>query len=208
MQVWLANADYLRLQHVAKKSGRSQSEIAREGILKVLKEVEKEFENERERIITKDLFKRFSAESQKIIVLAVNEAETKKAPLVGSEHLLLALAVDEGRTGKLMSKFGLSYSVVRAKISSGWPSIYTVVANPPYSPTLVRILDRARLIAKRRLDKYVQPEHLLLSVLEQGTGFGYNILELVLGRDRSEIAEAIRKQMTFMRTDRRWKRKR
>ncbi len=205
MQVWLANADYLRLQHAAKRSGRSQSDIAREGILRVLAEVEKEFEPAD---ISNQLFKRFSVESQKQIVLAQNEAEVRKAPLVGSEHLLLALSVEQGRTGKLLVKFGVSYSVVRAKISSGWPSIYGVVPTPPYSPTFVRVLDRARLIAKRRLDKYVQPEHLLLSILEQGNGFAYNILELLLGRDRSEITEAVRKQMAFMRTDRRWKRKR
>jgi predicted DNA-binding protein len=203
MQVWLANADLVRLQHAAKKTGRTQSEIAREGILHVLEEFEKE---DRERTLLDELFQRFSGASQKVITLAVNEAEANKAALVGSEHLLLALAIEEGRTGKLLCKYGLSHSLVRSKIESGWPSIYTVVTSPPYSPTLVRIIERARLIAKRGLDKYVQPEHLLLSVLDQGTGFAYNILELI-GLPRDEVNEAIRKQLTVLRREKLWKRR-
>jgi hypothetical protein len=203
MQVWLANADLLRLRHAAKRTGRTQSEIAREGILRVLEEFEKV---DREKTVLAELFKRFSSASQKMIVLASNEAETSNASLVGSEHLLLALAAEEGRMGKLLAKFGVSPSLVRTNIESGWPSVYTVVTNPPYSPTLVRIVDRARLMAKRSLDKYVQPEHLLLALLDQGNGFAYNIVEL-LGLDRAELREAVQKQVASLRRERFWKRK-
>jgi len=203
VQVWLLNADLLRLQHAAKKTGQTQSAIAREAILRVLDEFEKE---DRAKTIQDELFDRFSKDSLKVISVAKNEAELYRAALVGSEHLLLALAAETGRTGKLLSKFGLSHSLIRTKIASGWPSIYSVVARPPYSPTLVRILDRARLIAKRFHDKYVQPEHLLLSVLDQGTGFAYNILELI-GVPRDEVQEAMRKQLPKLRQERLWNRK-
>jgi ATP-dependent Clp protease ATP-binding subunit ClpC len=142
----------------------------------------------------------------KLLSLAKNEAEITQAHLVGSEHLLLALAVENGRTGKLLSKFGVTYAIVRAKTAGGWPSIYSVVATPPYSPTLVRILDRARLIAKQFHDKWVQPEHLLLSVLEQGTGFAYSVLELI-GLPRDEVRDAMKKQLPKLRQERLWKRK-
>ena len=46
VQVWLRNADLLRLQHAAKKAGQTLSAIARESILRSLDEFEREFEKE------------------------------------------------------------------------------------------------------------------------------------------------------------------
>lgn len=207
VQVWLLNADLLRLQHAAKRKGQTQSAIAREAILRVLNEFEKEFEkDDQEKAVHTELFDRFSKDSLKVISIAKNEADLYQATLVGSEHLLLALAAESGRTGKLLSKFGLSHSLIRNRIASGWTSIYSVVARPPYSPTLVRILDRSRLIAKRFHDRYVQPEHLLLAVLDQGTGFAYDILEL-LGLRRDDVKEAMKKQLPKLREERLWNRK-
>jgi ATP-dependent Clp protease ATP-binding subunit ClpC len=210
VQVWLATADLVRLQHAAKKIGRTQSAIARDAIVRALDELQivlsKIEKDEREKELQKQLFDRFSNESIKLLSLARDEAEMTQAQLVGSEHLLLALAVETGRTGNLLSKFGLTHSLVRARTKSGWPSIYSVVATPPYSPTLVRILDRARLIAKQSHDKWVQPEHLLLSLLEQGNGFAFGILELA-GLPRDEVRDVIRQQLPKLRKERLWKRK-
>jgi ATP-dependent Clp protease ATP-binding subunit ClpA len=204
MQVWLAHADLMRLQHAAKRAGRSQSDIAREGILRLLEELDKEH---REKIVLNRLFERFSSEAKKLISLAKDQAETQPATLVGSEHLLLALSADEGRTGKVLCKHGVSPPAVRAEIRRGMPSIYADVTIPPYSPTLVRIMDRARLIAKQNCDKYVQPEHLLLSVLDQGRGFAFDILEMLLGADRSPIREAALKQIALMRKEPTWRKR-
>jgi ATP-dependent Clp protease ATP-binding subunit ClpA len=208
IQVWLAKSILLRLQNASKRTSRTQSEIARQAITLALDALEKEFEKEdKERLeknVQRILFERFSTDSLKLISLAKVEAESKQSMLIGSEHLLLALVV--GRTGKLLSKFGLTQSLVRGRIASGFPSIYSEITTQPYSPTFIRILDRSRLIAKRFHDKYVQPEHLLFSVLDQGTGFAYNILEL-LGVPRDEVFEALKTELLKLRQDPRWNQK-
>lgn len=203
MQVWLADADRIRLLHLAKKSGRTQSDIAREGILRVLDELEKE---DKQKTATHELFKYLSKASENIVFSARQEAEAERTPLVGSEHLLLALAVEHGRTGKLLDKFGASYHLLRAKIHQhpALASFYTQVTMPPYTPRFVRIVDRSRLIAKRLGDKKVQPEHLLLSVLEQGNGLAYDLLELI-GVERNGLHDAVMKELPLLRKDRIWK---
>jgi ATP-dependent Clp protease ATP-binding subunit ClpA len=201
MQVWLADADRIRLLYLAKKTGRTQSDIARQGILSVLEELEKE---DRQKTAIHELFKSFSKASENVVFMARQEAEVERTPLVGSEHLLLALAVD-GRTGKLLSKFGAAYHLLRAKLHPGMASFYTEVVMPPYSPRFVRVIDRSRLIAKRHSDKRVQPEHLLLSVLEQGNGAAYDLLELI-GVERNELRDAVIKEFPRLRKDRIWKR--
>jgi len=210
IQVWLAKSVLIRLQHASKRTHRTQSEIARQAIMLALDTLEKEFEKEDkervERSVQRMLFDRFSNDSLKLISFAKVEAESTKAILIGSEHLLLALAVEIGRTSKFLTKFGLTQSLVRGKIASGSPSIYSAVTTPPYSPTLIRILDRSRLIAKRFHDKYVQPEHLLFSVLDQGTGFAYNILEL-LGTPRDEVFEDLKKELLKLKQDPKWNQK-
>lgn len=203
VQIWLANKDLLRLQHAAKKTDQTQSAIAREAIVRLLDELEKD---DKERTLQNQHFKGFSKESLSVMHLAKGEAESTQSLLIGSEHLLLALAVETGPSGKLLCKFGLSPSLLRARIASGWPSVYAGVVHPPYSPTLMRILDRARLSANRSHDRYVQPEHLLLAVLAQGNGFAFNILE-GLGLPRGVVIEAMKKQLPKLRQERRWKRK-
>lgn len=205
MQVWLSIADHRRLQHAAKTSGRSQSDIAREGILQVLQELEKA---DKEKVEKDEFFSKCSDASKKIVFQAHQEAELLGQRLVGSQHLLLALANDS-KIGKLLTKFGAPSSLLHRHLErtpDGWSFVYAQVTREPYSPRFVRIMDRARLLAKRMHDKYVQPEHLFLSLLAQGNGAAYEVFEYI-AFPFDEARDALMKQLPAIRKERRWRRK-
>ena len=204
MQVWLATKDLRRLVHAAQITGRSQSDLAREGILRVLDELEKA---EREHNRMEALFRKFSNGARDVVMLAKQESEISYSSLVATQHVLLALAVDPA-IGAILQKHGASSKVLRAAIATGpnFESAYGLADKAPYSPRVVHVIDRARTISARLLDKWVQPEHLLLSVLDQGNGSAFELLEHI-GAPLSEIRAAVMKHITACRKERRWKRK-
>lgn len=175
MQVWLATADLRRLAHAAVTTGKTQSEIAREAILEVLKRLEHgdKVENQQDK-----LFDGYSDSAKDIIFLAKQEAKISREELVASAHLLLALSLHPD-LDTLLGKFAITHLQLKT-ILSRYPKLLTLYAEvecEPYSPRVVRIIERARVIAKRMLDKTVQPLHLLLSVLDQGNGSAFELLE-------------------------------
>lgn len=205
MQVWISTQDHRRLLSAAKVTGRSLSSLAREGLLRVLDEIEK---IEKERVQSERFFRQFSNPARKFVLLARHEAELQSAQLVGSQHLLLALATDD-KFGKLFTKYGAPFPVIVATMEKNpglCASYYTQIVSEPYSPRFIRIMDRARITAKRLLDRYAQPEHLFLSLLDQGTGAAYNLLEYI-GFQREEARAALMKGLPSYRRERRWKRK-
>lgn len=203
MQVWLATKDLRRLVHAAQITGRSQSDLAREGILKVLEDLEKA---ERERNRMEALFRSFSDGAREVLFLAKQESEISYSSLIATQHILLALAVDPAM-GAILQKHGASSKLLRATIAKGnFETSYGLAEKAPYSPRVVHVIDRARVIAKRLLDKWVQPEHLLLSVLDQGNGSAFELLEHI-GAPFAEIRAAVMAHISTCRKERRWKRK-
>lgn len=202
MQVWLATKDLRRLAHAAQMSGRSQSDIARQGILSVLYQIERA---EREKNRKDALFHKFSNEAREIVLLAKQESEISGESVVSTQHVLLALAVQPS-LGAILQKHNASHKALRNLIKLNFPTVYADLDQPPYSPRVVRLFDRARTIAKRLLDTWVHPEHLLLSVLDQGNGSAFEMLGYI-GTPISELRAAVMSHINTCRTEPRWKQK-
>lgn len=197
--------DHRRLQHAAKATGKSLSELARQGLLLVLEEIERV---EQERLETENFFRQFSNSAKNLVLSAKHEAELLSTPLVGSQHLLLSIASDD-KLGKILSMYNAPFAVLKSTLEDHaglFASYYTESVTEPYSPTFVRIMDRSRLLAKRMLDSYVQPEHLFLALLEQGTGTAYNVLEF-LGFPYEAAQASLMKEFSEYRKEPRWRRK-
>lgn len=191
VQVWLKNSDCVRLKNAAKFTSRSQSDIAREAIIRALDELEIQEKSEE---LEKQLFDGYSAAAKNVMECAEQEARRLESPAIGTAILLLALTADSStNVGKLLNHAGVSWNFVKSKV--GRMRVYDVRPIPKKidpSENCIRVLVRARIIAQRLHDVIIQPEHILLSLLEDYTEGAYNILQIA-GVDYAELREKVMK---------------
>lgn len=191
VQIWLNAFDRRRLSHLSSATRRSQSDLGREAIRTMLDASEKQ-------LIDKEknarLYRGLTSAAKSAIVFAEQEAINIDKDVVGTEHLLLAIAADTTHgAGRLLANAGVPYKLARSKVEVfGWPDRKPSAEQPPYTDRFLTVIDRARKIAKHLRDKWVDLDHLLLSLLEQASGTGYEILE-VISIDREALRAAVRK---------------
>jgi predicted DNA-binding protein len=200
VQVWLPDFDRLRLAHAAKKSGLSQSAIVRGAIQRTLDELEAAFvaKEKQERI-----FKGLSLDARAVVTLALDEAMSFGRQIAGTEHLLLALAADTKHSAsRLLSKFGMSYEIVRHQVERLAPhGSQEKIVQFPYTERCVLVLDRARAIAKHLRDRRTDVDHLLLSIIEAEYGRAYELLDF-FSVDRALLRTAVRKDRSERKENR------
>jgi ATP-dependent Clp protease ATP-binding subunit ClpA len=95
------------------------------------------------------------------------EARQLDHPYLGTEHLLLGLIAVEGPAHDALLSAGATADAARAKVAeavarraAGQP------AEPKLSPRAGRAIDRASRLSLHRRDLHVDPEHLLIGVLD------------------------------------------
>ena len=110
---------------------------------------------------------RFSESANRVVEVAEEEARQLDHPYVGTEHLLLGLIAVEGPARHALVSAGATADVTRAKIveavarrSSGQ------LISLQLSPRARRAVDRASRLSLQRRDSQVDPEHLLVGVLD------------------------------------------
>jgi hypothetical protein len=130
---------------------------------------------------------RFSDRSRRIVVLAQEEAAHLGHQHVGTEHLLLGLLVEgESRAAHALVAAGASLDAARHKVTEAvGRSDRQTGGDLPFSVRAGRALDRASRLSLQRRDAQVEPEHVLLSVLDvEGTagqvlrGIGVDVVAL------------------------------
>jgi ATP-dependent Clp protease ATP-binding subunit ClpA len=62
------------------------------------------------------MFERFTKEARAVVVLAQDEATALEADRVGTEHLLLGLAGEQGAAARVLDPLGLGHAVLRAEL--------------------------------------------------------------------------------------------
>lgn len=119
--------------------------------------------------------------AKEVLLMAQEQARYFKHQAVGTEHLLLALTMENGSVaGKVLAQFGLTADSVREEIErlTGYGTM-TLAGDDylPYSPKMREILQIAQSQA-RQLDigKMVGTEHLLMALLSNQTTLAGRIL--------------------------------
>ena len=121
------------------------------------------------------MFVNFSEEIRKLLKLAQNERDELNHPYIGSEHLFLAVLKDS----KLISIFknnGISYQSFKKKIID-----LIGIGNKKsdfilYTPLLKKIIENIVIEAHEQKFKFINPETIVLAVLEEENSIAYNIL--------------------------------
>lgn len=135
----------------------------------------------------------FDIEVKKILKLAENEMFELKHPYVGSEHMLLGVLKTDCAARTILNKFGLTYDIFRKNLIKIVGQAHKKSDIALYTPLLKRIISGALEDAEEN-DEQVKPEHLIISMLEEGEGVGVRIL-INMGMDLEEIYSVLSKSL-------------
>lgn len=118
----------------------------------------------------------FSDRLKKVIALAKEESQRLGHNFIGSEQLLVGLLSTDG-TAQILNEAGVNLEAARASVEKviGRGSGF-LAAEIPFTPKAKRAIEMAMEVSCQRL-VLVQPEHLLLGVLDTGEATALKILE-------------------------------
>lgn len=137
------------------------------------------------------MFGRFTERSQKVIVLAQDEAKTFKHSYVGTEHILLGLIKEgNGIAYNTLKSLGVDEKKLRNLIESkiGYGSSKEDLLG--FTPRTKRVFELSIIQARDLGHNYVGTEHLLLGLIREGEGVAGMILKS-LGIDLEKTREEI-----------------
>jgi len=134
------------------------------------------------------MFSRFSEDAQKVFINSKKEMQDLKHAYVGSEHLFLSLLKVKSDVSKKLNDIGITYPRFKDKLielvgvgseENNWFL---------YTPLLKRIIETSLLLCRESSLNEVTCEHLLFSLLEEGDGVAFRVLNK-LDVDVSELQD-------------------
>ena len=134
------------------------------------------------------MFEHFSSNAIAVILQAQEEARRLGHNFVGTEQLLLGL-IKEGSSiaAKVLTDFGMTLSDTRIQVEAmigrgdgGLP------AEIPFTPKLKQVFEQAFQEARKLDYPYIEPEHLLLGLIQNSETVAYRVLEN-LGIDPTKV---------------------
>ncbi|MBQ4062378.1 MAG: ATP-dependent Clp protease ATP-binding subunit [Christensenellaceae bacterium] len=140
-----------------------------------------------------DYFARFTDGSKNALNNAARYARERGFNYVGTEHLLVGLAMNGDMTSELLESLGateeLLEETVNATIGKG---DYVINQNFGYTPRMKKVLEISKAISRQLGNSYVGSEHLLYSILAERECLANRIIR-ALGLDMLEIEKGIKK---------------
>ncbi len=137
------------------------------------------------------MLERFSDESQKVVVVAYQEARLLGHRFVGTEHILLGLIGDrDGIAGRVLAFVGVSQDQARDEIVGIVGSIEEPSTELLFSPRAKALLEVALRQALQGGSNYVETEHLLLGLVHDEECLGAEVLVRQAG-DGTAVHRAI-----------------
>ncbi|GEK62024.1 ATP-dependent Clp protease ATP-binding subunit [Leuconostoc citreum] len=142
---------------------------------------------------------KYTSSAQNVLVLAQEQAKYFKHQAVGTEHLLLALAIEkEGIASKILGQFNVTDDDIREEIEHftgyGMTSRYGKNIYLPYSPKAGDILRQSGEESRALAQTQVGTEHVLLALLQDESILSSRIL-LALDANLQEMRRAILRKL-------------
>ena len=135
-----------------------------------------------------DLMTHLTQRSNRVMMAAQTKAKELKADLVDSEHLLYGLTTD-GEIYNLLVEAKIQPQLITDELNKVYKR-GTVDRVVQFSPRIKKILNDALVIARKLGFEFIAPEHLLLSLFEEGEGVGTRVL-VKLGLNKEELNKKI-----------------
>ncbi len=145
------------------------------------------------------MLERFTDRSRKVMQLANQEAMKLNHEYIGTEHILLGLAIEgSGVAANVLKNMQLDLREARREVEKlVQPSPHRLSAGTeklPKTPRALKVIEYAIDEAKRLEHNYIGTEHLLLGLLREGEGVAASVLtnlEIGLDEVREEILHLV-----------------
>lgn len=149
----------------------------------------------------------FTPSAKNVLVLAQEQAKYFKHQAVGTEHILLALSIEQnGIANKVLQQFSVTEDDIREEIErfTGYGTLKSVDKDTylPYSPKAKEVLSVAGDEAKRLGATKIGTEHLLLALLSDESILSSRIL-MNLNVDLSQTRKIILRRLGISDTPKR-----
>lgn len=139
---------------------------------------------------------KFTEQARQVLQLSQEQARSLNHNYVGTEHILLALALqDEGVVARVLADLRIEWQKVRSAVEF---IIGKGDRTPPtdlkLTPRAKRILELAVDAARRLNNDYIGAEHLLLGLIDEGEGIAVGVLESLRvspERVRAQVLEVL-----------------
>ncbi|KAF1083782.1 Negative regulator of genetic competence ClpC/MecB [Sporotomaculum syntrophicum] len=136
-------------------------------------------------------FGKFTQRSQKVLILAQEEAKRFRRPYVGTEHILLGLIGEgEGVAAKALAILGVQSEQVRAMVEQAMGKGEEVPRELTLTSRVKRVLELSTEEARRMGTNYVGTEHLLLGLIQEEEGVAAQVLA-ALGVNQDKVRQVV-----------------
>ena len=124
------------------------------------------------------IFGRFTERAQVVLVEAQQESQNFKHGYIGTEHVLLGILKENGYAGQLLAGKGITIDKVRKMTEDylGFGDDDVSNGEMLLTPRAKRLFDDSLDIARKYGHSFINPEHILMALVNEGEGVAYTIL--------------------------------
>ena len=124
------------------------------------------------------IFGRFTERAQVVLIEAQQESQNFKHGYIGTEHVLLGILKENGYAGQLLAGKGITIEKVRKMTEDylGFGDDEVSNGEMLLTPRAKRLFDDSLDIARKYGHSFINPEHILMALVNEGEGVAYTIL--------------------------------
>ena len=125
------------------------------------------------------VFEKFTERSQLILVEAQKESQHFNHGYIGTEHILLGILKENGFSKEILTKNSIRIDIVKKSIEDylGYGDIQVSIGEMLINPRTKRIFEDSLVKARIYNHNLINPEHILLSLLDDTDGVAYYLLK-------------------------------
>lgn len=135
-----------------------------------------------------DLMTHLTQRSNRVFMLATGKSKELHNSFVDSEHVLYGLLSDS-EIYKILTDLKIQPSIVEQELNKVYKKENAAV-NPQLSPRVKRVMDLSLVVARQMGFEFISPEHVLVSLVEEGEGLGAQVLKK-LGLKKDELNKKV-----------------
>lgn len=135
-----------------------------------------------------DLMTHLTQRSNKVFMLATGKAKELHNAFVDSEHVLYGLLSDS-EIYKILTELKIQPATVEQELNKVYKKENST-SNPQLAPRVKRIIDLSLTVARQMGFEFISPEHVLVSLVEEGEGAGAQVLKK-LGLKKEDLNKKV-----------------